>query len=97
MKIAKVVPIYQKSNTDVFSNYRLVSLLACFYKILERLGFDRCTDYIDYIDANGILNDEQFGFRPKHSTYIAIEQLVDKVNTAVEKHETTFFLFFKSI
>ena len=90
LKIAKVIPIYKKSNVDVFSNYRPVSLLPCFSKILERLVFDRCTDYID---ANGILNDKQFGFRPKHSTYMAIAQLVDKINTAVEKHETTIGIF----
>ena len=91
LKIAKVIPIYKKCNVDVFSNYRPVSLLPCFSKILERLVFDRCTDYIDTI---GILNDKQFGFRPKHSTYMAIAQLVDKINTAVEKHETTIGFFF---
>ena len=32
-----------------------------------------------------ILNDKQFGFRSKHSTYMAIAQLVDKVTNAVEK------------
>ena len=53
LKIAKVIPIYKKSNVDVFSNYRPVSLLPCFSKILERLVFDRCTDYID---INGFLN-----------------------------------------
>ena len=90
LKIAKVIPIYKKSNADMFYNYRPVSLLPCFSKILERLVFDRCTDYID---ANGILNDKQFGFRPKHSTYMAIAQLVDKINIAVEKHETTIGIF----
>ena len=90
LKIATVIPIYKKSNVDMFSNYRPVSLLPCFSKILERLVFDRCTDYID---TNGILNDKQFGLRPKHSTYMAIAQLVDKINTAVEKHETTIGTF----
>ena len=90
LKIAKVIPIYKKENVDVFSNYRPVSLLPCFSKILERLIFDRC---IDFIDANEILNDKQFGFRPKHSTSMAISQLVDKINTAVEKNETTLGIF----
>ena len=89
-KIAKVIPIYKKSNVDVFFNYRPVSLLPCFSKILERLVFNRCTNYID---THRILNDKQFGFRSKHSTYIAIAQLVDKINTAVEKHETTIGIF----
>ena len=67
-----------------------MSLLPCFSKILERLVFNRC---IDYINHHEILNDKQFGFRPKHSTYMAIAQLVDKVTNAVEKDETTFRIF----
>ena len=74
----------------MFCNYRPVSLLPCFSRNLERLVSDRCPDYID---NNGILNDKQFGFRSKHSTYMPIAQLVDKINTAVEKHETTIGIF----
>ena len=77
MKIAKVIPIYKKGDADVFSNYRPVSLLPCFSKILERIVFNRC---MEYIDCNEILNDKQFGFRSNHSTYMAITQLVDKVD-----------------
>ena len=89
-KIAKVIPVYKKADADVFSNYRPVSLLSCFSKILERFVFNRC---IDYINAKNILNDKQFGFRPKHSTNMAIAQLVDKINSAVETNETTIGIF----
>ena len=90
LKVAKVIPIYKKADASVFSNYRPVSLLPCFSKILERLVFDRC---VDYLNTHEILNDKQFGFRPKHSTYMAIAQLVDKINSAVEKNETTIGIF----
>ena len=91
LKITKIIPIYKKSNVDVFSNYRPVSLLPCFSKILERRVFDRCTDYIK---TDGNLNDKQLDFWPKHSTFMAvIAQLVDKINTAVVKHETTIIIF----
>ena len=89
-KVAKVIPIYKKDDSALFSNYRPVSLLPCFSKILERLVFNRC---IDYINHHKILNDKQFGFRPKHSTFMAIAQLVDKVTNAVEKDETTIGIF----
>ena len=32
---------------------------------------------------------KQFGFRANHSTYMAIMQLVDKINNAVEENKTT--------
>ena len=89
-KIAKVIPIYKKADFALFSNYRPVSLLPCFSKILERLVFNICVDYINHHE---ILNDKQFGFRPKHSTYMAIAQLVDKITNAVEKNETTIGIF----
>ena len=90
LKIAKVIPIYKKQDAEIFSNYRPVSLLPCFSKILERIVFDQC---INYINTYEILNGKQFGFRSKHLTYMAIIQLVDKINTAVEKNETTIGIF----
>ena len=90
LKIAKVVPIYKKDDAEKFSNYRPVSLLPCFSKILERLVFNRC---VEYIDLHEILNDKQFDFRPNHSTYMAIIQLVDKITNAVERNETTIGIF----
>ena len=90
LKTAKVIPIYKKADSALFSNCRPLSLLSCFSKILERLVFDRC---VNYINNQEILNDKQYGFRPKHSTYMAIAQLVDKIANAVEKNETTIGIF----
>ena len=90
LKIAKVIPIYKKENAEIFSNYRPVSVLPCFSKILERLVFNRC---MDYIDKKNLLNEKQFGFRPNHSTYMAIIEVVDKIANAVERNETTVGIF----
>ena len=90
LKVAKVVPIYKKENPEIFSNYRPVSVLPCFSKILERLVFNRCMNYINKFK---ILNEKQFGFRSNHSTYMAILDLIDKISTAVERNETTVGIF----
>ena len=90
LKIAKVIPIHKKNDIEEFSNYRPVSVLPCFSKILERLVFNRC---IEYIDSHNILNKHQYGFRANHSTYMAVMQLVDKVNKAVERKDTTVGIF----
>ena len=88
LKLAKVIPIYEKE--EIFSNYRPVSVLRCFSKILERLVFNRC---MDYINKNNLLNEKQFGFRPNLSTYMAVIELVDKIVNAVERNEPTLSVF----
>jgi hypothetical protein len=90
LKIAKVVPIYKKDAAEIMSNYRPISLLPCFSKVLERLVFNRS---IQFLNSNNILNEKQFGFRANHSTSMAIMQLVDKINTAVEHNETTIGVY----
>jgi hypothetical protein len=51
-----------------FSNYRPISLLASFSKIIEKIIYKRL--YCHLIN-NNILVNEQFGFREKLSTKMA--------------------------
>ena len=90
LKIAKVIPTYKKDSPEVFSNYRPVSVLPSSSKILKRLVFNRC---MNYLDTHDILNKKQFGFRCNHSTYMALLELLDKISMAVENNETTVGIF----
>ncbi len=65
LKIAKVIV---NEDVEIFPNYRLVFLLSCFSKILERLVSDRCDECIK---DHKFLNENQFGFRPNYSTSMA--------------------------
>ena len=66
LKLAKGTPIYEKEDPEIFSNYCTVSVIPCFSKILE--GLVSCL-YELYLNENNLLNEKQFGFRLKHSTY----------------------------
>jgi len=46
MKIAKVIPIFKNGDTHSFSNYRPISLLSQFSKILEKLFEIRLYSFI---------------------------------------------------
>jgi len=60
-----VKPIFKKGNKHEVSNYRPISLLTSFSKIIEKLMFNRL---LSHLDKNNILAKEQFGFRPQAST-----------------------------
>ena len=60
LKIANVVPIYKMGNELVFSNYRPVSVLPGFMKLMERLVFSR---QINFITNNKLWYKYQFGFQ----------------------------------
>ena len=45
LKIAKVIPLYKSGDTMTFSNYRPVSVLPLFYKIFERLMYNRLLSF----------------------------------------------------
>ena len=79
LKIAKVFPIYKSGKRYVLSNYRPISVLPCFSKILERIIYNRL---YNFLNENEILNDKQFGFRAGHLTEHAILELIDQVSNA---------------
>ena len=90
LKIAKVTPIYKADNNSNVSNYRPISVLPCFSKMLERIMYNFLQKYLK--DQN-ILYDKQFGFQTGHSTDHAITQLVDQIYEAFEKNEYTLGVF----
>ena len=69
LKLAKVVPVYKKGDRSCIENYRPISLLGVFDKILEKLMYSRL---YNYLHNNNILYDYQFGFRRHHSTCLAL-------------------------
>ena len=90
MKIAKVTPIYKSDARDEFSNYRPISLLPNFSKILEKLMCKRLTDFID---KHKILYEQQYGFRQNSSTDFALIELSDKIAEAIDRKQFMIGIF----
>ena len=64
-KTAKVIPIYKQGDKTDIGNYRPISILSSFSKILEKLI---CKRTHSFLDKHLILLPTQYGFRPAHST-----------------------------
>ena len=81
LKIAKVIPIFKKSDRCLPSNYRPISLLSVFDKIFEKLI---CRKLVDFFEKNNILYNFQFGFRKLHSTTLALIELTDNIRKLID-------------
>lgn len=90
LKIGKICPIYKSGETDLFANYRPISILPSFSKIFEKIVFNRLSSYLD---KNCVLVNNQYGFRRKHSTYMAIMDMYDSISQAVDKNEFAVGIF----
>ena len=70
MKKSKVIPIYKNCGSkETMKNYRPVSLLPAFSKILERLVYNRL---YSFIRKQEILSISQYGFQKYLSTELSI-------------------------
>ena len=90
MKIAKVTPIFKTGEKDDPGNYRPISVLPCFSKILEKIMYNRLYDYLTQYE---ILYKKQFGFQKKHSTEHALLELVNEISDSFENNKFTIGVF----
>jgi len=86
MKTAKVIPIYKSKDKTNMSNYRPISLLPTISKILEKVVHNRL---YNFLSVNNILNVNQFGFRPLHSTTDAVCTFTNDILSAFDNKYTT--------
>ena len=90
LKIAIVSPVFKTGDTVDISNYRPISVLPCFSKILERVMYNRL---YKYLTDQKILHPQQFGFQKSHSTEHAVAQLVDQIYESFENNNYTVGIF----
>ena len=91
LKIAVIKPLFKAKDPSFFNNYRPISLLSVFSKIIERLMYNRL---LTFINKQKIFNKLQFGFRNNHSTFMAlIENLVNALNSG--KCAVGIFFYFQ--
>ena len=78
LKIAKVIPLYKNDNPEQLNNFRPISILPCFSKIIERILYNRL---YSFLTKHNIISEKQYGFRKQYATYMALIDLVDKISS----------------
>ena len=85
LKTAKVVSVYKAGDINEVTNYRPISILSTFSKILEKLVHTRT---LSFLKCHSVLIPTQYGFRPKYST---LHVLLDITNSALDNIEKKLY------
>jgi retron-type reverse transcriptase len=80
-----ITPNFKANDAMKFENYRPISVLVCFSKLLERLMINRLSKFVD---KNKILSKHQYGFRKKRSAEHALIDFIDKITKAIDEGNT---------
>jgi len=89
-KIAKVVPIYKANSKSDVSNYRPISLLSVFSKILEKCVKKQL---VSYIENNNLLSPQQYGFRKNKNCSDALFQVNSYLMHAINSNKKTLIVY----
>ena len=81
-KVAKIIPLYKKDDPLECSNYRPISLLPIFSKIIEKFIYNRM---YAFLDQNKLIYNRQFVFRSKYSTNHALISLTEYIKTSIDR------------
>ena len=89
-KTAKVIPIYKSGNKSDPNNYRPISLLPAFSKILEKIVCDRL---FQFLLKHNVLSSKQYGFIRGRSTEQAMLDILLQITKAIEEKKFTLGIF----
>ena len=81
LKVAKVVPIHKGGSTEEVNNFRPISLLSIFDKIIEKLMHKRL---YEFFEEHNILYKFQFGFRKKMSTGHSLIEITEEIKESID-------------
>ena len=75
-RLHRITPVFKSGDKASITNYRPISLLCCISKVLERIVYDKCIDFV----SNRITN-SQFGFLQGRSS---LQQLLLTLHSIYE-------------
>ena len=74
----------KKGPTNDVNNYRPISLLSVFSKLLEKLMVVRLTTHLEVYE---IIYPNQFGFRPGYSTSLSLISITETIKNTLDNNK----------
>ena len=90
LKIAKVVPIFKSGCNYDICNYRPISILSVFSKIIEKIVYKRT---VDFLNKHFVLIPNQYGFRSNISNIHAVLDIVSSCYENIESKQFSGLIF----
>jgi len=90
MKVAKVIPLFKSGDPSNVNNFRPISLLSSFGKILEKIVANKL---VNFLESNELLSKFQFGFRKEHSTVHPMMLLLNYLTKALNEKKHSIVIF----
>ena len=84
VKIARVVPLFKSGDKECVNNYRPVSILPVFSKVIERIVNNRLTSHLEDLH---LLSPFQYGFRRSSDTSSAAVDLISELQLNVDRNK----------
>ena len=89
-KKANVSPLHKKGETNLCNNYRLISLLSCTSKVMEKIIFKHV---FNFFRDNLVISANQSGFMPGDSTVNQLLSLYHELCLAVDLQKEVRIMF----
>ncbi|KAL4131531.1 hypothetical protein QTP88_008826 [Uroleucon formosanum] len=90
LKLAIIKPIYKNGDKTCINNYRPISMLSNFSKILEKIVKNRL---ITFLEKHELLSKQQFGFRPGLGTENALYSATHFIKNALDNSKKVIAIF----
>jgi hypothetical protein len=90
LKTSRVIPIFKSGDSLSPDNYRPISLINAFGKILEKIV---ATELINHLNSNNLIYQKQFGFQKGLSTEHNLIHLVNYVSNALNDNKFCVGIF----
>jgi hypothetical protein len=81
LKTARVKSLFKKGDKHDPNNYRPISILPSVSKVFEKVMHNQI---VNFFHTNNLFYESQYGFRAKHSTELAVLELVDRLSKSMD-------------
>jgi len=89
-KLATVIPIHKSGSINTFSNYRPISILPIFSKLIEKIMYNNLYGFLQF---SNFFSDNQYGFIKNRSTTDALLKFSNFIYSSIDNNKKTLAVF----